>query len=471
MTQHRHDTAANGEAGGPDFGKRMSRLQRAAILASIVLAMLVGAMDTTILNTTMPRIAGVLGGHEWYAWTFASYMIFSTVLAPVAGRLADLFGRKRVFAVGLLIFLGGSALCGWAGSMLQLVIFRAIQGIGAGLVLPFPAIIAGDLFTIEKRGQIQALFNAMWGIAGLIAPFLGGLFLETAGWRWIFWVNIPVCLISLLFLMAYREAYRPKPSRVDGVGAVLFAAGIVLVLLVTVEVPYRAFLAAAGLGLLALFFLYERRHPSPIIPMSLLQNRPIRWISLNAFLTYAALFGASSFVPMFLQHQGYSVFVSGAVLLGMTAGWMLFSVPAGKWILKYGYPRLIVAGSSILAAGGVLLTLLREGTGPLPVAAVMFVLGLAFGLISTVGIICSQMLVGPHEKGVSTSLQLLCRNIGTAIGVTVMGALFNGASGPYEGFSRLFGYGAAVGVITLLFALPLLRKAARGKPAQAEAER
>ena len=470
MTQHRHDKATNA-AGGSDSGGRLMRLQRAAILTSIVLAMLVGAMDTTILNTTMPRIADALGGHEWYAWTFASYMIFSTVLGPVAGRLADLFGRKRVFVVGLLVFLAGSALCGWAGSMPELVFFRAVQGIGAGLVLPFPAIIAGDLFTIEKRGQIQALFNAMWGIAGLIAPFLGGLFLETIGWRWIFWVNIPVCLISLLSLMVYRETYQPRPARVDGIGAALFAAGIVLVLLVTVEVPYRGPFAVAGLGLLALFYLYERRHPSPIIPMSLLKSRPIRWISLNAFLTYAALFGASSFVPMFLQYQGYSVFVSGAVLLGMTAGWMLSSVPAGKWILRFGYPRLIVAGSLILAAGGVLLTLLRKGTSPITVSAVMLVLGLAFGLISTVGIICSQMLAGPHEKGVSTSLQLLCRNIGTAIGVTVMGALFNGAPGPHEGFSRLFGYGAAAGVMTLLFALPLLRKTAQDNAAQAEAKR
>jgi len=470
MTQQPH-RGTGGADSGPASGFRASRLQRAAILTSIVLAMLIGAMDTTILNTTMPRIADTLGGHQWYAWTFASYMIFSTVLAPIAGRLADLFGRKRVFAVGLLIFLGGSLLCGLADSMIGLVIYRAIQGIGAGLVLPFPPIIAGDLFPIEKRGQIQAVFNAMWGISALVAPFLGGLFLETAGWRWIFWVNVPICLISFLFLMSYREIYQPKPSRVDYVGSGLFAAGIILVLLVTVEVPNRAVLGAIGLGILAVFILYERRQASPIIPMTLLRNREIRWITLNAFLSYTALFGVGSFVPMFLQYEGYSVFASGAVLLGMTAGWMICSVPAGKWILKYGYPRLLVTGSVLLVAGGLLLTLLREGTGALFTAGVMFVLGLAFGLLSTVGTICSQMLAGPHEKGVSTSLQLLSRNVGTAIGVTVMGALFYGASEPYEGFARLFGYGAAVSVVTLLFSLPLLRKPAPGEAARAEAER
>jgi len=469
-TQHRLHDAAN-SAGSPGSGIRVSRLQRSAILTSIVLAMLIGAMDTTILNTTMPRIADVLGGHQWYAWTFASYMIFSTVLAPIAGRLADLFGRKRVFAVGLLVFLGGSLLCGLSDSMIQLVIFRAVQGIGAGFVLPFPPIIAGDLFPIEKRGQIQAVFNAMWGISALVAPFLGGLFLETVGWRWIFWVNVPICVVSFLFLMFYRETYQPKPSGVDYVGSGLFAAGIILVLLVTVEVPNRALLCAAGMGILAIFILYERRQASPIIPMTLLRNREIRWITLNSFLSYAALFGVGSFVPMFLQHEGYSVFISGAVLLGMTAGWMTLSVWAGKWIVKYGYPRLLVTGSALLVAGGLLLTLLREGTGALFTAGVMFAIGLAFGLLSTVCIICSQMLVGPNDKGVSTSLQVFARNVGTAIGVTVMGALFYGAPEPYEGFARLFGYGAAVSAVTLLFSLPLLRKSASGETARAEADR
>ncbi|MGB3570126.1 MAG: MFS transporter, partial [Priestia megaterium] len=174
---------------------------RTSVMVSIVLAMLVASLDSTIMNTTMPVIAKELGRFDLYAWSFASYMIASTILSPVAGRLSDLFGRKKVFGFGIIAFLIGSMLCGVANTMIQLVLFRAVQGIGAGFMVAFPAIIAGDLFPVEKRGKIQALFTTMWGLSAVLAPLLGAFFVDYLTWRWIFFINLPVCIVSFLTLM------------------------------------------------------------------------------------------------------------------------------------------------------------------------------------------------------------------------------------------------------------------------------
>lgn len=419
-----------------------------SIMASIVLAMLVVSMDTTIINTTMPVIAKELGGFELYAWSFASYMIVSTVLSPVAGRISDLFGRKKVFGAGLILFLFGSLLCGYSNSMLQLVIFRAVQGIGAGVIMPFPMIIAGDLFSVSQRGKIQALFTAMWGLSAVLAPLLGSFFVEFSSWRWIFYINIPICLISLFLLIPYKEVYTPKKSVIDYLGSALFAAGVSLLLLNTIVESNHLIYSVLGLAFLGFFFIHERRHPAPIVPMALFQNSAIAWMIANSFLACVSLFGSASYVPLFLQKEGYSLFISGVALLGMSVGWMAVAVPAGKWILRYGYRPLFITGNSFLVLSGIMLLFLREGTGFWYVFAAMIVQGLAFGLISTVSTIGSQQLVGPHLKGISTSLQLFSRNIGTAIGVIVMGAFFTAAADVYSGIEHLFLYG----FITSLFA-------------------
>lgn len=262
-------------------GHQMRNKSRIAVMISIVLGMLVVSMDTTIIHTTMPVIADSLGGIHLYAWTFASYMILSTVLSPIAGRLSDLYGRKRVFGAGIVLFMLGSVLCGSADTMLQLVLFRAVQGFGAGVMLPFPMIIAGDLFSVEKRGQIQAAFTAMWGLSAVIAPLLGSVFVEFVSWRWIFYVNVPICIVTLLLLLPYKEEYEPKRATIDYLGALLFSAGISLVLMVTVVPAYHLFYALGGVAIIALFFYYERRHVSPIVPLTLLRNKPIAWMNLN----------------------------------------------------------------------------------------------------------------------------------------------------------------------------------------------
>lgn len=415
---------------------------RTLVMVSIVLAMLVASIDSTIMNTTMPIIADELGRLDLYAWSFATYMIASTILSPVAGRLSDLFGRKKIFGFGIILFLFGSLLCGIATDMIQLIIFRSIQGMGAGFMMPFPAIIAGDLFSVEKRGKIQALFTAMWGLSAILAPLLGSLFVEILSWRWIFYINIPVCFLCFMTLLPYKEEYEPKKATIDYIGATLFAASITFLLLITIVDKNIILFSILGVAFLVIFYFFERRHPSPIVPFSIFKNKTIAWIFLNSFIGTLALFGTSSYIPYFLQKvAGLSLFLSGVSLLGVAIGWMAVSVPAGKWILKYGYRILLIIGNTLLFISGIMLVLLNDTHGFWYTFIIMIIQGLAFGLLSTVGVIGAQQLVGNHEKGISTSFLMFCRNMGTAIGVTIMGTLLTSGFNIMDGIHHLFLYG------------------------------
>lgn len=426
---------------------------RTSVMISIILAMLVASIDSTILNTTMPIVAKELGRFDLYAWSFASYMIFCTVLSPVAGRISDLFGRKQVFAAGILLFLIGSLLCGLSQDMVQLVIFRAVQGIGAGIMMPFPAIIAGDLFPIEKRGKIQAFFTATWGLSAILAPMLGSFFVEYVTWRWIFFINIPICILSIVMLLPYKEVYTPKKASVDYMGAILFAFGISFLLLVTVLESQQVLYGFAGVIILVIFYFYEKKQTSPIVPLSIIRHKTIKWMNINGFVGCVALFGTSSYIPLFLQRiADQSIFISGVALLGMSLGWMAAAVPAGKWILKYGYRRLLIIGNALLVVSGIMLAVMQEGHGFWYVFIAMVFQGIAFGLIATVSVIGAQQFVAPHEKGVSISFMMFSRNIGTAIGVTIMGAFLTKASTFMEGMHHLFLFGFIGSLLALLTA-------------------
>jgi EmrB/QacA subfamily drug resistance transporter len=431
------------------IGRNNSVNNRTTVMVSIVLAMLVASMDATIANTTMPIIVNEIGGNDLYAWAFTSYMILSTVLAPVAGRLSDLFGRKRIFAVGMILFLGGSVLCGLSQTMVQLILFRAIQGIGAGVMMPFPSIIAGDLFSVEQRGKVQAFFTGMWGLSAILAPLLGTFFVTYMSWRWIFFVNIPICFVAIIALLPYKEVYKPKRSSIDYGGAVLFAGGISLLLLTTAVEHYNYIYGAAGAGLMIAFYFYERKQSAPIVPLNLFRNRPVAIMIAGSFLSCAALFGTSSFMPLFLQTQGYSLFVSGIALLSTSIGWMAVAVPGGKWVLRFGYKKLLVAGNLFLVVTASMLFFLREDSPFWYSFAALTVLGVAFGLIFTISTIGSQQLVEAHQKGISTSLQLFSRNIGTAVSVTIMGAILSKSSHFYIGIHSMFVFGLIVSLLSL----------------------
>ncbi|HEX2972096.1 MAG TPA: MFS transporter, partial [Tepidisphaeraceae bacterium] len=294
-----------------------------------------------------------------------------------------------------------------------------------------------------------AFFTGMWGLSAVLAPLLGSLFIEYLNWRWIFYINIPICAASLLLLIPYKEVYQARKSQINYLGSLLFGLGIGLLLATTVVTSGAILYAALGVVFLLLFFRNERRHPSPIVPVGLLGNGSIAWMIMNAFLANAALFGTSSYTPYYLQKHGYSLFVSGVSLIGMSVGWILMGVPAGKWILRYGYRRLLLIGNALLALSGLLLLFLPDTGGFWYVNVIMVLQGLAYGLLVTVSVIGAQQLVAPDQKGISTSLQVFARNIGTAVGVTVMGALLTRAPDFMTGIHHLFLYGFIASLVAL----------------------
>jgi MFS family permease len=315
-------------------------------------------------------------------------------------------------------------------------------------------IIAGDLFPIEKRGKIQAFFTAMWGLSALLAPMLGAFFVEYMTWRWIFFVNLPICVLSFVMLLPYKEVYTPRKASVDYAGAILFAAGVSLVLLVTVMEKNQALCGILGAIILIFFYFYEKKQASLIVPLSMIRNKTIKWMNINGFVGCAALFGTSSYIPLFLQKMAnQSIFMSGVALLGMSVGWMAAAVPAGKWIIKHGYRKLFIIGNALLVTSGAMLALLQAGMGFWYVFIVMLIQGLAFGLISTVSVIGAQQFVVMHEKGISTSFLMFSRSIGTAIGVTIMGTLLTKKSVFMDGIHHLFLFGFAGSVLALITSL------------------
>ncbi|MBX6354029.1 MAG: MFS transporter [Thermoflavifilum sp.] len=431
---------------------------RTWVLAGSVIAMLIASLDSTVMNTAMPYIARVLGDFTLYAWVFGAYMIVSTVTAPLYGKLADIFGRKRVFIASILIFLVGSALCGTAHSMLALILFRALQGLGAGGIMPLAQTIAGDLFRVEDRGKIQALFTGMWGLSSVLGPLVGATFVTWASWRWIFYVNVPLCILAVLLLLQYRDMYPPRQVAVDAIGAALFTVGVGVLLADTVVTSRLWMYAVVGISLLAAFVLYERRQTQPFIPFSLLRTRGMTSIILNTFVACAALFGASSYVPLFLQEvAGQSLFVSGLVLIGSSAGWMISAVPAGKWVVRSGFRVPLLVGNAVLFLAALVYLPISAHTGFWYLFGAMVVQGYAFGLLLTVALIACQQLVQPDQRGLSTSLQMFARNLGSAIGVTVMGAFLTHAPSVLMGMHRLFLYALAASVLAVVTALCIPR--------------
>lgn len=427
--------------------------QRFTITAGIVLAMLVASIDTTILQTTMPVIAGELGQFHLFAWSFTSYVLASTSLMPIAGRMADLFGRKQLFISGVTLFLIGSFLCGLAASMVQLIVYRAVQGLGAGVMMPLVQIIAGDLYSVEKRGRIQALFTSMWMLSGLMAPVLGAFFVEVMSWRWIFFINVPVCLCCLAMIIPYRDVYERDRKPVDVLGAILFVAGATSLLFVTAVERYHLVWLTIGIVVLTCFVIHERRYPSPMIPTGMFARPAITWMLVNNFIICVAIFGLPNYLPLYLQDQGFSVLESGLVLAFISVGWMVASVSSGKGVIRYGYRRLLIVGNGLLLTAAIWLVVTRWIASYLFLFAGLIVLGTAFGLIFTVSIIGSQQLVSEKDKGVSTSMQLFVRNTGLAVGVSVMGLMMNESANIVAGMHTVYVYGLVGSVLAFAAAL------------------
>jgi EmrB/QacA subfamily drug resistance transporter len=424
-------------------------------------ATFLSGLDNAVVATASPTMVAQLGGLDLYAWVFTAYLLSSTASVPLYGKLADLYGRKRLFLVATSLFIIGSALCGQAPTMLALVAFRFVQGLGAGGLYPVTLVIIGDAFPLEQRARLTGLFSVIWGAADLLGPAVGGFLTEQVSWRWVFYVNLPLCLLAMLLVAAFlHERIDKRTVSVDYPGAALLAGtvGAFLLGLQGGRLPLLALAGVLGLGLI----LWERRASEPLLPLHLFGLRVI-WVgTASRLLVGVVLFGQPAFVPPLLQGvMGIAPTLAGFILSGTAVGWAAASNVSGRAILRWGYRTTGVVGAALLALGFLLLRLLGAGQAGNLIASVLvqFVIGLGFGAITPVSLLSMQNAVDWGQRGVVTGVSQLALNIGGTLGVSLAGALF------------AFGLSSAVGSgVDPTDVLSADRRALLG-PAQIEAAR
>ncbi len=404
----------------------MRRTHRGLTVVALLLGMFLAAMEMTVVSTAMPTVVGELGGLQLYAWAFAAYMLTATVTVPIHGKLADLRGRKPVMLAGLALFLAGSAACGLAGSMGQLVAARALQGLGAGAIQPIALTIVGDLFDVRERSRMQGIFGAVWGIAGLAGPLLGGAIIHLASWRWVFFVNVPFGLgCAAVLALAYHERPERHAHRLDLAGAALLSAAVVAALLAAES--RRAGLVAipAAAALLALFVAVERRAAEPLLPLDLFQDRIMAVASVAGALLGAAMISMVTFVPLWVQSVlGGSPTQAGAAIAPMVVGWPIASALSGRLIPRTGFRAPVRLGLLVTAASGLAVALLlRPGASLRLVQALSFAYGVGMGTANTPLIIAVQSSVPWSRRGVATAMTMFSRTIGGTLAVGLLGGV------------------------------------------------
>jgi MFS family permease len=417
----------------------------------LVITTLISALDSNIMQTASPTIARQLGGMQLFAWIFVVYMLASTITVPLYGKLSDMYGRKKLLMAAVGLFTIGSILAGISNSMVLLVICRGVQGLGAGGMLTLSLVIVGDLFTIEKRGKIQAVFSSIWAISSIVGPVLGSFFVQTLTWRWIFFINIPIGAATVLCLIPYKEMLSFRKTLIDYKGFFIFGISTTLLLLST-NVSNALWYLLLGIIGLILFIFVERKVAEPFLPVSLFKNKGILVVNLFMLFYSGSFFGTSNFIPLYLQQGSHmSIYKSGLILLSIAVGWMFGSIPAGKWIINFGYKNLFIIGSFVTTISGFLLYLYIGVLSYLGLFAILLVQGFSFGLLFAVGTIASQELAESEIKGISTSLQMFLRNIGTSVGVTVMGVLINHAVSIMIGMKNVFLFALLLSILTIIF--------------------
>jgi EmrB/QacA subfamily drug resistance transporter len=413
----------------------LSQRAKLEILGAVLLGMFLAALDQTIVGPVLPKIIGELNGSDYYTWAVTIYLLTSTVTVPIYGKLSDLYGRKPIFMAGITLFLIGSALSGLSQEMWQLVLFRGIQGLGAGALFPIALAVIGDLFTPAERGKYQGFFGLVFGIAFILGPLIGGFLTDTFSWHYIFFVNVPIGLIALLVIWRLLPNIRhvERAGRIDWLGVITLTLGLVPLLIgfTVAETdgfgdPYFWAWAGAGLFFLAIFVLVERRSPEPVIPLRLFRNRTF---SSSMVSTFFATFGFGAviiFLPFyFLIVQGATTTESGYRFLPFMFGLILSSIASGQIVSRSGrYKPILLSGLAILIVGMGLLTQLRVGTDDVTLAIWMFVAGLGIGPTFAVFTIVVQNAVPFQDLGAATSDLTLFRQIGTTVGIAVAFTLF-----------------------------------------------
>lgn len=411
---------------------------RKMLVTGLIIAMLFGALDGTIVGTAMPRIVGDLGGLDLMTWLTTAYMLTSTTVVPIAGKLADLLGRRVIYVTGLVIFMVGSVLCGIADSMNQLILYRALQGIGGGIMMPMAMIIIGDLFTGKERAKWQGIFGALYGLASVIGPQIGGWIVDSLNWRYVFYINLPVGVLATIFIWLGLVKHKATGKvKIDVAGIFTMIVGVVSLLLALTfggkDYDWNSW-QIIGLFVLAavaitLFVIIESRVDEPILPVSLFKNRTFAVLNGIGFLMSVGMFGAIMFVPLYMQGVvGVSASQSGTIMTPMMITMIVMSIIGGQIVYKIGVKTQIIIGLIIMATSFWLLTTMGIHTSKLTATSYMMVLGMGLGLVMPILTLALQESFPPSKLGVVTSSSQFFRSIGGTFGMTVLGSIMNSTS-------------------------------------------
>ena len=406
--------------------------ERRLVTLALFVATFLVALDTSVVSTAMPTVVSQIGGIDLYAWAFSAYLLTNTVTIPIYGKLSDLYGRKPVFLASTAIFLVASALCGQAQSMQQLIAFRLLQGIGAGGVLPTTQTILGDVYPLAERARLTGLFSTIWGVSGLLGPAIGGFLTEHVSWRWVFYVNLPLCVLAIALVWSFlHEQIERRRHEIDVVGALSLSGAVGLFLLGLQNPTPGNASQSAGLyglvaGLAAVFVWQERRAPEPLVPLGLFRRRVIGLSVVICGLIGVVLYGQTAFVPPFVQGaMGNPPTVAGFVLAAASISWPIGSTIGGRALLRWGYRAPCLIGCGILAIGFAAMGVLPPSASLLAPLAIEFLLGPGFGLTLNLTTLSMQDAVGWEQRGVVTGVNQFARNIGGILGLSVAGAIFS----------------------------------------------
>ncbi|WP_144474714.1 MDR family MFS transporter [Cytobacillus oceanisediminis] len=409
--------------------------KRPYVLATVMLAMFMGAVEGTIVSTAMPAIVGDLGGFALYSWVFSAYLLMNAVTVLIYGKLSDLFGRKPILTFGIIVFLIGSILSGTAETMEMLILYRFIQGFGAGAVMPIATTIVGDIYSREERAKVQGYLSSVWGISAVSGPALGGLLVEYASWRYVFWINVPLGILAIAGLWLYlHENIEKKKHKVDYPGAILLTISISSLMIVLVEAGANwAWTSPKTIGLISLsvlgfifFILQEKRAEEPMMPFNIWREQSIFIANMTSLTTGVMLIGISSFLPAFVQGvMERSPIVAGFTLTAMSIGWPIASAASGRLLLSIGYRKTSLFGGASLILGSILFVTLTPEAGPLWAAAGSFFVGVGMGLTSTAFIVSIQSTVAWQQRGIATAANMFMRNLGNTVGAALLGGVLN----------------------------------------------
>ena len=405
---------------------------RPLVIAAVMASMFMVAIEATIVATAMPEIVAQLGGLDVYSWVFSSFLLTQTAMTVVFGKLADLYGRKPVMLAGIAIFMVASVLAGFAWSMPSMIVFRLLQGVGAGAMQPIAMTIVADLYPGRERGKVQGYLASVWAFSAVIGPLAGSLIVHNFSWAWIFWINVPIGIAAAFGFIRYlHETVEPKKHPIDFAGAILFTFAVAALMAALTDAgankrPEAIAASIAFLVCLVMFVIQERRAADPMISFELWKRGPIAAANGATVFAGMAMMGLTTFLPMYVQgvlHR--SSVVAGLALTMMVVGWPAGATVAAKTFHRIGLRRMMILGGTFIPAGALFFVFLTPESSPVIAGVGSLVMGFGMGLLSVSALVLIQEIVEWHERGSATASNLFSRNFGNTLGATVLGAVVN----------------------------------------------